>query len=77
MDMPSNSSSVQEYKDRYYVELHNANGTLAVYRIRNDGILKAMKRWSPEVEFTLEAMHTVEAKAKSRKKLSVKKRGKV
>ena len=67
-DMPSNSSSVQEYKDRYYVELHNENGTMAVYRIRNDGILKAMKRWPPEVECTLEAMLKVEAKAKRRKK---------
>ena len=76
VEMPSNSSSVQEYRDRYYVELHNENGTLAVYRIRTDGILKALKRWPPEVECTLEAMHKVEAKAKSRKKLSAKRRRK-
>jgi hypothetical protein len=67
IDIPSNSSSVQEYKDRYYVELHDADGTLAVYRIHNGGILKALKRWPPEVECTLEAMHKVEAKAKKRK----------
>ena len=40
IDIPSNSSSVQDYKDRYYVELHDVDGTLAVYRIYNDGILK-------------------------------------
>jgi hypothetical protein len=56
IDIPSNSSSVQKYKNRYYVELHDVNGTLAVYRIYNDGKLKALKRWPPEVECTLEAM---------------------
>jgi hypothetical protein len=66
-DIPSNSSSVQEYKDRYYVELHSVDGTLAVYRIHKNGILKALKRWPPEVECTLEAMYKVEAKAKKRR----------
>lgn len=65
-DIPSASSSVQEHKDRYYVELHDIAGTLAVYRIYNDDTLKAMKRWPPELECTLEAMKKVEAKAKKR-----------
>ena len=55
--MPANTSSVQEHKGKFYVELHNVNGTLAVYRIRNDGVLKRMKRWPLEVENTLEAIH--------------------
>ena len=67
IDIPLTSSSVQEYKDRYYVELHDVDGTLAVYRIHKNGILKALKRWPPEVECTLEAMYKVEAKAKKRK----------
>ena len=63
-EIPSNSSSVQEYKDRYYVELHNVDGTLVVYRIHKNGVLKALKRWPSEVECTLEAMYKVAAKAK-------------
>ena len=58
---------MQEYQDRCYVELHDDDGTLAVYRIYHDGTLKALKRWPPEVECTIEAMHKVEAKAKKRK----------
>jgi len=49
MPMPANTSSVQEHGGKFYVELHNVNGTLAVYRIRNDGMLKRMKRWPKEV----------------------------
>jgi hypothetical protein len=47
--MPANTSSVEEYNGKFYVELHNFNGTLAVYRIRNDGVLKRLKRWPKEV----------------------------
>jgi len=47
--MPANSSSVQDHDGKFYVELHNGNGTLAVYRIRTDGILKRLKRW-PDVD---------------------------
>jgi hypothetical protein len=46
---PASTSSVQEHDGKFYVELHNVNGTLAVYRIRNDGILKRMKRWPKEI----------------------------
>lgn len=53
--MPANTSSVQEHEGKFYVELHNVNGTLAVYRIRRDNILKRLKRWPLEVENTLEA----------------------
>ena len=30
---------------KYYVALSNCNGVLAVYRVRNDGMLKRLKRW--------------------------------
>ncbi len=58
--IPANTSSVEEHDGKFYVELHNVNGTLAVYRIRNDGILKRMKRWPLEVEQTLEAARELE-----------------
>ena len=49
-DQPSNSSRVVEDMGRGYVVLENLNGVLAVYRIRNDGILRRMKRWPKEIE---------------------------
>jgi hypothetical protein len=42
---PSNSSGVVEHKGKQYVVLENVNGVLAVYRIRNNGYLKQLKRW--------------------------------
>jgi len=35
------------YKRKHYVVLNNVKGVLAVYRIKNDGMLR---RWPPEVE---------------------------
>jgi hypothetical protein len=32
-----------------YVVLSDINGVLAVYRIRGDGILRRMRRWSKEL----------------------------
>lgn len=64
--MPANTSSVVEHEDKFYVELHNVNGTLAVYRIRNDGILKRLKRWPKEVEETMEAVRELAEKAKKK-----------
>jgi hypothetical protein len=58
--MPANTSSVVEHDGKFYVELHNVNGTLAVYRIRNDGILKRLKRWPLELESGLEAIKKLE-----------------
>lgn len=49
-EQPTNSSSLAEYMGRKYVVLENVNGVLAVYRIRNDGILRRMKRWPKEIE---------------------------
>jgi hypothetical protein len=35
---------------RLIVVLRNTRGVLKVYRVRNDGILKGLKRWPKEVE---------------------------
>ena len=45
-DQPSSGlSGLQEYQGKYYVVLRNIRGTLAVYRVKNDGYLKGLKRW--------------------------------
>jgi hypothetical protein len=31
--------------DKPYIALRNSRATLAVYRVRNDGILKRLRRW--------------------------------
>jgi hypothetical protein len=49
-DHPSNISEVEEHKGKFYVVLRNVNGVLAVYRIRNDEMLKRLKRWPGELE---------------------------
>lgn len=48
-EIPSRSrSGLEEHDDRAYVVLRNGRHTLAVYRVRNDGMLKRLKR-PPEV----------------------------
>lgn len=47
--MPSDRSGVQEHDGKLYVTLVNVNGTLAVYRVRNDGMLKGLKRPPREI----------------------------
>lgn len=49
-DMPSNNSRMEEVKGKRYAVLNNAKGILAVYRIRNDGKLKSLKRYPKELE---------------------------
>jgi hypothetical protein len=45
MDQPARSSAVEEHGGRSYVVLRNVGGVLAVYRVRNDGMLKGLRRW--------------------------------
>jgi phosphosulfolactate phosphohydrolase-like enzyme len=40
----------QTHDEKSYVTLHNTNGTLAVYRINNNGSLRALKRWPPALD---------------------------
>jgi hypothetical protein len=47
---PSNSSCVEQIAGKQYVVLRNVNGVLAVYRVRNDGVLKRLKRWPAGVD---------------------------
>jgi len=45
-DQPSISDSGTEtHYGKRYIVLRNSKGTLAVYRVRRDGGLKALKRW--------------------------------
>jgi hypothetical protein len=48
--IPSNFSSVRRHGGRFYVVLENITGILGVYRVRNDGILKGLKRWPKAIE---------------------------
>jgi hypothetical protein len=49
-DMPSRNSEVRDFEEKQYVVLRNVNGTLAVYRVRNDGVLKGLRRWPAELD---------------------------
>jgi hypothetical protein len=45
-DQPSvNDSDVETVDGLDYCVLRNEHGVLAVYRVRNDGMLKGLKRW--------------------------------
>jgi hypothetical protein len=48
IDQPANSGVI-EYNGKAYVVLENFNGILAVYRIRNDGMLKRLRRWPTDL----------------------------
>lgn len=39
------ASSLEEIGGKRYVVLRGASGIRAVYRVRNDGMLKGMRRW--------------------------------
>jgi len=50
-NQPSNTlSGAVEHEGKSYVVLRNVSGVLAVYRVRNDGVLKRLKRWPYEIE---------------------------
>ena len=42
--------NVVEHEGKFYVVLRTVDGVLAVYRVRNDGILKRLRRWPAELE---------------------------
>jgi hypothetical protein len=48
-DQPADYSGVEEHNGKAYVVLRNINGVLAVYRVRNDGMLKGLRRWPKEL----------------------------
>lgn len=47
---PSKDSDVRTVEGKTYVVLRNVGGILKVYRVRNDGMLKGLKRWPSELE---------------------------
>jgi hypothetical protein len=50
IDQPANTSGVVEHNGKRYVVLQNINRTLAVYRVRTSGALKALHRWPAEIQ---------------------------
>jgi hypothetical protein len=44
-EQPNNESDLVKHDGKNYVRLVNVNGVLAVYRVRNDDMLRRMKRW--------------------------------
>jgi hypothetical protein len=46
---PSRYSGPIAAAGKDYVVLHNVNGILAVYRVRNTGALKRLRRWPKEL----------------------------
>lgn len=49
-DQPTKGSGEIEHDGKRYVVLRNRSGLLAVYRVRNDGMLRRMRRWPAELE---------------------------
>jgi hypothetical protein len=50
-DQPSQQASgVEKVGQLKYVVLRNASGVLGVYRVRNDGVLKGLKRWPADLD---------------------------
>ncbi len=43
------SPRLELHQGRLYVVLEGAAGTLAVYRVKNDGALKRLKRWAADI----------------------------
>lgn len=43
------SDLLADDEGKYYVVLRNGSGILAVYRVRNDDMLKRLKRWPSEI----------------------------
>lgn len=54
-DQPSNASGLVELGGKRYVVLRSGASILAVYRVRNDGILKRMVRWPAQLCFMTHA----------------------
>ena len=48
-DQPLGGADVVEHEGKRYVVLSNLKGTLAVYRVRNNGMLKGMRRPPREI----------------------------
>jgi hypothetical protein len=49
INQPSSASGTVEHEKKTYVVLRNVNGIMAVYRVRNDGMLKRLRRWPAAV----------------------------
>ncbi len=54
IDQPSNASAVEVHGDDWYVVLRGGRGPAGepagVYRLRNDGTLRRLRRWPASIE---------------------------
>ena len=48
-DRPTHVDEI-DHNGRLYVRLANAHTVLAVYRVRNDGMLKRLRRWPADLD---------------------------
>ncbi len=53
-DQPSNLSAVEAHAGHWYAVLRGGRGSgdapMAVYRLKNDGILRRLRRWPASIE---------------------------
>lgn len=50
IEHPGEGSGVRQVGGLSYVVLRTPAGVLAVYRVRNDGMLKGLRRWPRELD---------------------------
>jgi hypothetical protein len=50
VDQPASGDPTVEHGGKLYAVLSNVNGILAVYRVRNDGALKRLRRWPTAIQ---------------------------
>ncbi len=51
VDQPSSGGSgVEQLNGKWYAVLRNINGVMRVYRVRNNGALKRLRRWPRALE---------------------------
>jgi len=50
VDQPSGDPERHTVGGKEYIRLSNIRGTLAVYRVLNNGNLKRLKRWPVEID---------------------------
>jgi hypothetical protein len=53
-DQPRNTSAVERHGSHLYVVLRGGRGPsdepMAVYRVKNDGVLRRLRRWPKDIE---------------------------
>ena len=53
---PGSTGHLCEFRGKHYVVLGSGAASCRVYRVRNDGVLKGLKRWTREIGETQESV---------------------